>query len=501
MPRFRTNVIANIAGAGWTAALQLVCVPIFIKLMSVEAYGLIGFYLTLQISLQALDFGLSLTVNRGLARYSSSTGDMAETRNFVRTLEVLYWAIGIGIGGCIMLLAPAIATHWIRASTLQPAEITYAVQLMALAFVFQWPLIFYINCLNGLQRQALSSLVRAAMATFGAGGAVLVLWRVSSNVTAFFTWQVIASVLQAVVIVVVAWSCMPRAARSVRFDFSLMRGVRSFAGGLAGITVLGMILTQMDKVVLSRLLSLEEFGYYILAGVAASCLQLFITPIFSAVFPRFSGLLMQMDADGVQRLYHDGTQLMAVLVIPTGVVLAMYAPQVLSLWTGDSHIAEQAAPIARLLILGTAINGLMNLPYALQLAHGWTRLSLQFALVKVIIFLPMLIWATEYYGALGGAATWAIMNAAYMLVGVPLMHRRLLRGDAIRWFLKDVGQPLCWTFMVVALYREFLGQDAVGWKAGMEVTGAALAALLTAVLAAPEIRAWVLKHLPRTRHS
>lgn len=496
MSRFKSNVVGNIAAAGWTAVLQLVCVPIFIKLMGVEGYGLIGFYLTLQMSLQVLDFGLSLTVNRELARYSTHTGDTAVARDFVRTLEVLYWMIGTAIGISITLLAPVIADHWIKPSTLQPSKVRDAVQLMALVFVFQWPLIFYTNCLNGLQQQVLANFVRVGMTAFGLGGAVLVLWRVSPSVTAFFTWQVITSALQAWVILTVTWRCMPRGTRSARWDFSLIRGVRSFTGGLAGITTLGVILTQMDKVVLSRLLSLDEFGYYIVAGIAASCLQLFITPIFTAVFPRFSGLLMQKDSSGIQRLYHESTQLMAVLVIPTAVVLALYAPQVLALWTGDSVVANQAAPVARLLIAGTAINGLMNLPYALQLAHSWTSLGLKFSLVKVMIFLPLLIWMAESYGALGGAATWAAMNATYMLAGVPLMHRRLLQGDATRWFFKDVGQPLCWTLAVVALYRELLGQDAGGWKAGFEVIGAGLTAMLTAVLAAPEIRARVLRHLP-----
>ena len=68
---FKVKLVANFVGTGWSAALQIICIPLYIRFMGIESYGLIGFYLMLQAILQILDFGmLAPTVNREMARYS-----------------------------------------------------------------------------------------------------------------------------------------------------------------------------------------------------------------------------------------------------------------------------------------------------------------------------------------------------------------------------------------------------------------------------------------------
>ncbi|HEY6953545.1 MAG TPA: polysaccharide biosynthesis protein, partial [Bacteroidota bacterium] len=95
MSQLKRNILANIVGQSWAALLQLAFVPFYLKFMGIEAYGLIGFYTVMQAVLQVLDFGLSPTMTRELARLSSLDGKGKEMRDFVRTLEFGYWVIGI----------------------------------------------------------------------------------------------------------------------------------------------------------------------------------------------------------------------------------------------------------------------------------------------------------------------------------------------------------------------------------------------------------------------
>ncbi len=50
--------------------MSLAFVPVYIKLLGIEAYGLIGFFLTLVAILSLLDLGLGTTLNRRLAQLS-----------------------------------------------------------------------------------------------------------------------------------------------------------------------------------------------------------------------------------------------------------------------------------------------------------------------------------------------------------------------------------------------------------------------------------------------
>src|SRR5580692_742250 len=113
-PGLKLDLAANFVGIGWYAVLQLACVPLYLKFLGIEAYGLVGFYLMLQAILQVLDFGLSPTMNREMARYSVQPEKAAEARDLVRTLEVGYWLIGIAIGAIILAAAPVIAADWIK---------------------------------------------------------------------------------------------------------------------------------------------------------------------------------------------------------------------------------------------------------------------------------------------------------------------------------------------------------------------------------------------------
>ena len=71
MSSLKINILANFAGQAWSGLLTLALVPVYIKFLGIEAYGLIGFYAMLQGMLVVLDFGLGQTLNRELARYSA----------------------------------------------------------------------------------------------------------------------------------------------------------------------------------------------------------------------------------------------------------------------------------------------------------------------------------------------------------------------------------------------------------------------------------------------
>src|SRR5882757_1665852 len=115
---FKLGLLANFAGSGWSTLVQLICVPLYIKFMGIEAFGLIGFYLMFQAVLQVLDLGLSPTMNREMARYSVQPDKADEARDLVRTLEVGYWLIGLVAGAGLVAASPWVATHWIKAGTI-----------------------------------------------------------------------------------------------------------------------------------------------------------------------------------------------------------------------------------------------------------------------------------------------------------------------------------------------------------------------------------------------
>lgn len=491
LPRLRYGIAANFVGTGWSALMQLMCIPLYVKFLGIEAYGLIGFYLMFQAMIQILDLGLSPTMNREMARYSVHPDRATEARDFVRTIEVGYWLIGLLGAGILFGASTWISEHWIKANALPIPSVRQAVQLMGILAFFQWPVSLYQGGLMGLHRQVPFNILRVIVVTFNSGGAVLILWLVSPTIQAFLLWQVVVGAAQTAILAVLLWKCLPSTVRAPRFDFALVRNVQSFAAAMGGITLIGLVLTQIDKVFVSKLLSLKTFGYYSLAWAAANSLSIISAILFNVLFPRMSAQVAAGDEAGILQSYHAGSQLMAVLVLPIAAVLSFFSFDVMRLWTRSTETAVFAAPILAVLVIGSALNALFYLPYSLQLAYGWTNLTLTAGLISVAIVIPLIVSCTKYFGPLGAAGSWAVLNILNILVVVPIMHHRLLKHEAGKYF-KDIGIPMAAAIGIVAIGRLAFANPASPGGMIATLSFVWFSALVVAVLAAPRINSWLL---------
>jgi O-antigen/teichoic acid export membrane protein len=337
----RQNIIANFAGRVWSALMALAFLPLYVRFLGIESYGLIGFFISLVALLSIFDMGLSATLSKEMARLSVRPGKEREARDLVRTFELIYWGTGILLGGGIALLAPLIARGWLNAQGVAVQTMEEAILIMGLAVALQWPNSLYSGGLMGLQRQVLLNAIRAGTTTLQAGGAVLVLWLVSPTIYAYFLWQILIGALHTAIVGAALWKSLPAGTNAV-FRKVLLANNWRFAGGMTGITVLVVILTQTDKIVLSKMLSLELFGYYSLAAVIASAVYYISNPIFSALFPRFTQAIGGGNAAEVTLLYHKGSQLMSALVSPLCIFAALFSEELLAVWFGDTPVGQPA---------------------------------------------------------------------------------------------------------------------------------------------------------------
>ncbi|MFA6222162.1 MAG: oligosaccharide flippase family protein [Desulfomonilaceae bacterium] len=136
---------------------------------------------------------------------------------------------------------------------------------MGMVVVFRWPFGLYQGGLKGLQQQVLVNILNAISGTFRGLGAVLVLWLVSPTIQAFFIFQIVVSGLETFTSAYFLWRSLPQSTERPMFRKAILHEIWPFTGGMMAINVVAMILTQADKIILSKMLTLEMFGYYMLA--------------------------------------------------------------------------------------------------------------------------------------------------------------------------------------------------------------------------------------------
>jgi O-antigen/teichoic acid export membrane protein len=493
----KRNLAANLLGKIFMVLASIMFLPYYIRMIGIEAYGIVGFYTTLVAIFSILDLGLGTTMTREMARLSKIT-EADELRNLTRTLEWIYWSMAALIGLTVFLHAPFSANSWIKAQELSSETIVQAICCSGLALAFQWPGALYAGGLIGLQKQVLLNTTIATFVALRAIGLILTLRFISPTIQAFFSVQILISALQTASIAFFLWKELPKSSQAPRFDKAILRRIKRFAAGIASTSILAILFTQLDKVILSKMLSLEMFGYYTLAAVVASSLNYITSSIFAAFFPRFSQLVSLKDDAELKRVYHSGCQLISVMIIPIALMTALFSFDLIYIWTGNSLTAERTHALISFLICGTLLNGLMTLPYGLQLAYGWTKLGIYQNIVGIIMLTPLMILGVEYYGALGAACIGIILNAGFVFISIPLMHKKIIPQEKARWYFQDVALPLIASFVVVIIGKVlFVSLHASPIVKLLFLSAIFIISSLASVLVAPLMRSWLMTRFKR----
>ncbi|MEJ7861514.1 MAG: oligosaccharide flippase family protein [Pyrinomonadaceae bacterium] len=461
MASTKSNIIANFAGRFVMAVLSIVFVPIYLRYLSVEMYGIIGFFSSIQAFLFLLDGGISATLNREVARLSAIPEKAQELRDLSRTLEILCWATGFVVCVIALIASPITANYWLKSENIPTEIIREALMIMSVTFAFQWSIGFYTGGLYGLQEQKLLNVINVIFAFIRSFGAFFVLAFVSPTIKAFLIWQLITTILNSFLLFVFFWRKLPTTVEKPRFKSTLLKEVWRYAAGVAGTTLVVLVLTQTDKIILSKMLTLENFGYYSLAiTLAGTGIGMIVGSIQTTYFPQFSQLIAQNKFDELRELYHRGCQVMSFFLIPAVSILAFFSYQILLIWTRKPEIAGNTYILLALVAIGTGLNGLVHIPYAAQLAYGITKIGFWQNVIAIIFLVPLMIYGTIYYGAIGGAMGWVVLNFGYVVLSMPYMHRLILQGELKRWYLQDIGLPLAITILVVG-FSKWLVPDSI----------------------------------------
>lgn len=454
----KKNILASYATQIYVTLVGILILPLYLKYMGAEAYGLVGFFTMLQAWFNLLDMGLTPTVARETARFQGGATDAQSYRRLLRALQIIFFAVALLGGGGMFLGAELIADKWLQVQTLPLAQVQIALQLMAVGVALRWMSGLYRGCISGAERLVWLSGFNAFVATLRFVGVLPILIWVGHSPTVFFTYQFLVALIELVGLAVKSHGLLPPLAKGQMLGwtpaalFAPIKPVLKFSLSIAFTSSVWVMVTQTDKLVLSKLLPLADYGYFTLAVLAASGVMMISGPISSALLPRMSRLQAEGDEAGLIALYRNATQMVAVIAIPTCLMLVFFAEQVLWVWTGDAQAAKQAAPILRLYALGNGFLAMAAFPYYLQFSKGDLTLHFRGNIIFMLILAPSLVWATWAYGATGAGYAWLVSNALYFFTWVPLVHRRFLTGLHKKWLLQDLSPIFFSASITTALF-------------------------------------------------
>ncbi|WP_150430167.1 lipopolysaccharide biosynthesis protein [Dechloromonas sp. CZR5] len=491
-----SNAVANAVGRFWSAGLQFVFVPVYVKLLGPEEYGLVGFYTTLLLSLTFLDLCISPVLGREFGRLAERQDSANRMRNLLRSMEMISLGMAAFVSAIVVCSAPWLATHWIHSGSLPVEEVTDAIRLMGLVIACQWLTSLYGSGFAGLHRQDLATKIRVFITTFQWVGAAAILWLVFPSVNLLLIWQALTFLSLTFWLRRDLWRIMP-IGNSPRFDVGFLRSTWRFSLGNLMIGLTSSLLTQTDKWIISKYVPLDQFSAYVLTFTMVSPITILVAlPAGSAVFPLFSRLCAIGDNKNLSIEYHRWSQLVAAFSLPMVGALLTFGDSFSNLWLhSNSKLVSDLIVILPWVLLGTLFNTLMMVPYFLQVASGWVRLSIYKNIFLLFLFVPTLIFAVPKYGAIVGGWCWLAINVGYYFVEIPIMHRRLLKNEMWSWWVIDTFIPALITAVVFSAANYIFPKNLSSWFSVFFAFLASVVDLLVILLVLPFTRSIVIEKI------
>ncbi|MBV5309722.1 lipopolysaccharide biosynthesis protein [Chromatium okenii] len=422
----------------YVALFGIILMPVYLRYLGDEAFGLVGFYVMLQAWMQVLDMGLTPALSRDMSRLRAGTLTAREAGSRLRTLE---WTLG-----CMACLATIlmwvssnwIGQHWLSAVALDHSVVAQSITLIGCAVALRWLSGIYRASLVGLERQGWVNGLAAGFTTLRFAGVVPLLIFFSTKPEDFFTFQTTVGVIELLTFAtIVHWVLSPIHV-SWRPDFRTLGAMLPMAGSMAFLSAMWIVLTQIDKLILSSILPLDEYGYFMLAVMAANGVLVLAPPLNQVMQPRMTILAEQIEQVRFVELYRLTSQLSAVMFVGVGGGLAFFAEPLLRIWSGSARIAETAAPILFWYGLANAVVGILTPPFMLQFAKGRLRLHVIGNLILLVTLVPALVFAATRWGAVGAGQVFFITNFLFFLFWIPLVHHRFLPCGAWLWSFLDI---------------------------------------------------------------
>ncbi len=416
-------------------------------------YGFVGVLQLLQVFLAVTEISLGNAVTKEVARLSANLQGDTVTKDTCWTFEVLAWIGGVSFLGIVILGAGPIAGTWFASTRIPLDTAILSIVLVGLSLAFQFPCTVIFGSLTGLQRfHSLNSATTLVGLMRPLGGLVCLTY-LSNSVTTFLAWQCLVSVIQYVLSRMLLSLALPKSQYRGRFRLSTLVPLRFFIAGLTGTGVLGVVLVNTDRLLLSKLVTLNEFGVYVLAFQLSSVPGLVAAAFFQTAYPRFARLAGKACERKLAEEYHLHCQLLAALIIPIGLIIACFSRELVLLWTRNPALGDGISALVTVLVIGQVLMGLMSLPYSLQLAHSWVSLGFYANVISILLLIPSLVVLTRVYGSIGAGFAWVLLYGGQFLGIVSVLHKRVLPNEKWRWYWDDVIKPAGRGFLVIGLGR------------------------------------------------
>lgn len=379
--------------------------PILISHLGVDRFGslalvwmLIGYY-------SLFDLGLGRALTKLVAEKLGEQHNPSEISGLVWTALGLLFVLGL-VGTLVLIAtAPVMVTHVLKVPPGLRSETKLAIYLLAVAL----PLVTSTAGLRGVleahQRFDLSSATRTGMGIFNFGGPLLAL-AIGNTLPVVVATLVLGRTVSWLLHIWLCTRVVPSLGMGFEFRRAAVRPLVGFGTWLTVSNVLSPLLSTLDRLLIGTMVSIQAVAYY--ATPYELLMRILGIPgaLTGVMFPAFSTTFAN-DQRRTALLFDRATRCVFVFMFLIILVVTAFSHWGLRTWLGD-EFAQRSTRVMQLLALGTLLNGLGLVPFALVQGVGRPDLTAKLHLCELPLYVPLLWWLIRAHGIEGAALAWLL---------------------------------------------------------------------------------------------
>ena len=439
MTRLTRNVLYNLTGQGLVILLSFIAVRFIFRRLGSDAFGIIYFSTIITLVLtSALELGISSTTIREVSR--SSDSEPRYIVDLIRTASLFYWVTGGLLLVAIVLAAPLLVTHWINLKNTDTSTASSMLRILSITAVVALPRVLYGSLIRGKQRMGLTNGIDVATAVVQQSG-TLALLALGAGVFAVVTWLSAIAVLSTAAYMVMTARIFGVGSLLPGYSGEVVRRNLHFTLQMSAISVLSIIHSQADKIVVSKLLPVADFGFYSFASTTATRATFVTGAISQAAFPAFSARHHEGDKPGLLEQYRKLQDLVTFGTLPVFSAICFAALPVYG-YVFNNAVAQRLLLPTALLALGSYFNAMLNIPNVLSLAVGRADIATRLNVYALVTVLPVTVVLIYAYGLPGAGFSWVFYHLFALAYAIPRMCRECIGMEPRSWYsqvLKVLG--------------------------------------------------------------
>lgn len=383
-----TNVV--VASVVLNNLLRAINSMILTRLLVPEAFGIAGVIGSVQFTVAlATDLGFQVFVVR------HEDGDSRRFRDTVWTVAAIR---SLSLAVILAILARPLG------SLFSKPELAPLIAVSSLTFVIDATT--SLSLLTALRQKLILRLSTLEII-------VQVAQMVASAVFAFMWhsyWAILAGlIVSGMVKSVLSYTMFEDSVSRFRLDRKTIRELWSFARYITGSSIISLVISQCDKLVLVKLMSLDHFGFYVLAGNLASAPLGFAAAYSSRVLYPTYARLWREGAGQLKSRFYDLRRLPSLLYALAAGGIIGGAPLIIGILY--DHRYAFAATYLQLLGVSSLLALPSNAANETLTATGRVSATLQASIAKMIWLALAGTAGYFFYGALGLVTAVGLMEA------------------------------------------------------------------------------------------